>query len=211
MLSPDLTRVAAELTSLTISSGAKAISTRVASAKVKKDQKVAINELSEIINDLISDNGELTRIAKIYEQELAERTISEEDIDYITQNVIPVLERLLDSEQDQTKKRENEKYIIAAKALLSTEMVTTAQLLGFNFKLALGRPLTELVSKSISSLHATADLEVKKLNLENVNLLEKIALDTEAYNRYCTLVGREDLIERKISLSRQESQKIDKE
>ena len=74
--------------------------------------------------------------------------ISKKDIEYITKSFIPVLKDLI----KQTSSDENaagvaniEKAIDSLTPLLSIEMLTVLQLVGFNFKKVIGEPLTLLL------------------------------------------------------------------
>lgn len=69
--------------------------------------------------------------------------------------------------------------------LLSVETVTVLQLLGFNFRKAIGEPLTEFVAKLILSkaqVDPLLPLEIQRLSLA-------IAQDAEAYTRLASMVG----------------------
>lgn len=72
--------------------------------------------------------------------------------------------------------------------LLSVETVTVLQLLGFNFRKAIGEPLTELVSRLILSrvqANPALSLEIQRLTLA-------IAQDPEAYKRLTSMVGTQE-------------------
>src|SRR6266567_9273568 len=168
---------------------AGAIATRVQTAKAKKNDKETINELEEIINSLIADKNELVQIAEAYKQEFVAQQISQEDIEYITDSFIPVLKGLI----EQTSSGENsaaaaniENAIDVLTPLLSVEMLTVLQLVGFNFKKAIGEPLTLLLQKFITS-KAPADpqseLERTELALKYNTEALKVAQDKEASER----------------------------
>src|SRR6266567_4603504 len=159
---------------------------KIQTVKAKKNDKETINELEEIINSLIADKNELVQIAEAYKQEFVAQQISEEDIEYITTSFIPVLKDLI----EQTSSGENsaaaaniEKAIDVLTPLLSVEMLTVLQLVGFNFKKAIGEPLTTLLQKAITSkvpLDPQSNLEYNKLVMTfNIELL-KVAQDKEA-------------------------------
>ncbi len=167
-----------------------AIANRIKTVKAKNDAQETINELVEIINSLIADRNELIQIAEAYKQEFVAQQISEEDIEYITTSFIPVLKDLI----EQTSSGENsaaaaniEKAIDVLTPLLSVEMLTVLQLVGFNFKKAIGEPLTTLLQKAITSkvpLDPQSNLEYNKLVMTfNIELL-KVAQDKEASDRW---------------------------
>lgn len=169
---------------------AGAIANRIQTAKAKRSDKETINELEEIINSLISDKNELVQIAEAYKQEFVAQQISQEDIEYITDSFIPVLKDLI----EQTSSGENsaaaaniENAIEVLTPLLSVEMLTVLQLVGFNFKQAIGEPLTLLLQKFITSkvpADPQSNLEHNKLLMTfNIELL-KVAQDKDASDRW---------------------------
>jgi hypothetical protein len=169
---------------------AGAIANRIQTVKAKKNDKETINELEEIINSLISDKNELVQIAQAYEQEFVAQQISEDDIEYITTSFIPVLKDLIkqtSSDQNAVGATNIEKGIDSLKPLLSVEMLTVLQLVGFNFKKAIGEPLTLLLQKFITSrvpADPQSNLEYNKLLMTfNIELL-KVAQDKDSSDRW---------------------------
>src|SRR6266699_5232548 len=167
-----------------------AISNKIQTVKAKKNDKETINELEEIINELQADKIELTQIAQAYEQEFVAQQISQEEIEYITKSFIPVLKKLI----EQTSSGENsaaaaniENAIDVLTPLLSVEMLTVLQLVGFNFKKAIGEPLTLMLQNAIASrtpVDPQSELEYNKLVMTfNIELL-KVAQDKEASDRW---------------------------
>ena len=131
----------------------------------------------------------MVQIAQAYEQEFVAQQISQEEIEYITKSFIPVLKKLI----EQTSSGENsvaaaniENAIDVLTPLLSVEMLTVLQLVGFNFKKAIGEPLTLLLQKFITS-KAPADpqseLERTELALKYNTEALKVAQDKEASDR----------------------------
>ena len=108
--------------------------------------------MEDIIYGLLSDKSELVQIAQAYEEELIAQRISADDIEYISTNFVPLLQRLIKSASDNdSPDGAAEEIIELIQPLLSVETVTILQLIGFNFRKAIGEPLTELVSKLILS------------------------------------------------------------
>jgi len=81
----------AKLTEIAIRNTTETIINKVSAVKAKKDDKETINVLEEIINDLIKDKNDLVQVSRAYEEEFIMRKISEDDLVYITENLIPVL------------------------------------------------------------------------------------------------------------------------
>lgn len=128
---------------------AATIATKINTAKTKKKNEEVVQELEEIISALISDRNELVQIAQSYKQELVAQQISNEDIEYITTKFIPVLQGLL--KQTSSDNATIQKTLDALAPLLSIETLTVLQLLGFNYKKAIGEPLTLLMRQTIIS------------------------------------------------------------
>ena len=87
--------------------------------------------------------------------------ISDEDITYLQETVSKVLDlikalQLIDimsgDPEKQKKAQETMDSLEAIKNLISKEVLKTMQLLGFNYKAAIGEPLTELCANAIRNL-----------------------------------------------------------
>lgn len=174
------TDLASNLIEASARNTASFIANRIKAVKAKKNDKETINELEEIIQNLLEDKLEIQRIAQAYEQELTSQKITEEDIEYITNNLLPIFIKFL----PQDKAGDSEQI----KSLLSVETLTIMQLLGFNYKKAIGEPLTLLLKKTIESKIPGDTMINSKWALAMAN----IALDKDATERYYKLIGKED-------------------
>ena len=169
-------QLAANLAEVGARNGASIISNKIRASKAKKNDKETIAELEEIISDLLNDKSEIQRIAQAYEQELVSQKITEDDIKYITENLLPVFsEFMTDKVQSDQLKR-----------ILSVETLTIMQLIGFNYKQAIGEPLTLLLKKNIE---AKIPMD-SKTNINYVLAMAKLAQDEEATKRYLRLTGQ---------------------
>lgn len=155
---------------------ASAIFTKVKAIKAKKDDKETINELEEIIQELISDKNELLQISQAYQQELTAQKITDTEIDYITQKLIPKLQELSSATGHNI-----DDVVRIFSPIISKETLTILQLLGFNFRKAIGEPLTILLEKLILSklplepkIQAEIQLETIKA-LQNPNAAKALA------------------------------------
>mgnify|MGYP001443607181 CR=1 FL=1 len=161
----------------------------------KKDDKETIKVLEEIINDLIADKNELIRISRSFEEELITQKISNEDIVYITENFIPVLEELFEktaSFSDDNLGDDINDIIDILKPIISVETFNIFQLLGFNFKAAIGQPLTALIKSLIESKKVdNSQIEYQKALLEHNMEYYKLVQDEEAFKRYTSLQQKE--------------------
>ena len=183
-----LSELAVRLLETTIRNTASAVSNRIQTVKAKKNDKETIQELEEIISTLISDKNELVQIAQSYEQEFIAQQISKEDIEYITSSFIPVLKDLIkQTSGDSVEGIKTQKTIDDLTPLLSVETLTVLQLLGFNFKKAIGEPLTILLQKAIISKVASdpqESAEYTKLALRYNTENLKVVQSKEASERY---------------------------
>lgn len=171
--------LAANLVEASTRNTASYIANKIRTSKAKKNDKETINELEEIIQALLNDKMEIQRIAQAYEQELTSQKITEKDIEYITNNLLPILNKFV----PQNKVEDFEQL----KSILSVETLTIMQLLGFNYKRAIGEPLTLLLQKIIESKIPVDST----LNNQWALAMTKLALDKEATKRYYNLIGRE--------------------
>ena len=177
------TQLAISLADVATRNTASIITSKIKAAKATRDSKKTINELEEIISNLLEDKAEIQRIAQAYEQELVSQKITEEDIIYINQNLLPVFEEFM---PDKLQLRQ-------LKKVLSVETLTIMQLLGFSYKKAIGEPLTLLLQKVIES-KIPMDY---KTNADYVINMAKLAQSEEATKRYYQLIGKKLDVESK--------------
>ena len=172
-----LMQLAANLAEVCARNGASFISNKIRASKTKKNDKETIAELEEIISDLLNDKSEIQRIAQAYEEELVSQKITEDDIKYITDNLLPVFSEFMpDKVQFEQLKK-----------ILSVETLTIMQLIGFNYKQAIGEPLTLLIKKSIE---AKIPMD-SKTNDNYILAMAQLAQDEEATKRYLRLTGQQ--------------------
>jgi hypothetical protein len=178
-MEPQLIDLGIRLSEALVRNTASAISTKVKALKSKKDDKETINELEEIIQELISDKNELLQISQAYQQELVTQKITDTEIDYITQKLIPTLQKLANA----TGQSQNINSMVdVLSPLISKETLTILQLLGFNFRKAIGEPLTVLLQKLILSKQPLDSERIQtQLNIQLETL--KIAKDPAAIRR----------------------------
>jgi hypothetical protein len=138
-MDPVLQRAGVDLATLAAKNTASSIFDRVRVARTSREKDQTISELETIINDLIADKVELQRIAEVYREAVAAQTISDEDLAFIAENLVPLLENVGVPDLDKFH------------PLVSREFLRIAQALGFSFKQALGQPLTEVAAAQIAA------------------------------------------------------------
>ncbi len=148
MVDPQLQTLGAQLGEVVVRNTASAIADKIRAVKARRQDQETIAELEGMVNDLVADKSELVRIANAYEDELVAQRLTKQDIEYISKNLVPLLSQLVASsaQPEQAKAFQD-----VAQTLLSVETVTVLQLVGFNFRRAIGEPLTELVAGFIAT------------------------------------------------------------
>lgn len=145
-MDPVFTELAASLSAVAIRTTASSVQQRIKALKTAKKSNETIAGLEEIVNDLLEEKSEILRIARAYEDELVSQRISDDDIAYITKSIPKILGLINSFDDDEAIDDQN---VQALKALTSTETVKILQLLGFNYRKAIGEPLTEVVNTLI--------------------------------------------------------------
>ena len=190
-MDPELQALGIQLAAVAARNTASAIADRIRAAFAGNKDRETITELEEIVSGLQTDKNELLRIAHAYEQELVAQRISEADIEYISEHIVPLITQLTEKAvTEQGGDTASAQAIIELiKPILSVETVTILQLVGFNFKRAVGEPLTELVATLIASQNRLTQVASQELALlaakREVAYLE-IARDPEAWARLTT-------------------------
>ena len=100
-----------------------------------------------MINEVLQEREEAVRIAQAYKTEIDRIVISDEDIKHLYATVTQVLD-IVKALSPETPVESFE----AIKELISVDTLKTMQLLGFNYKAAIGEPLTHLCADAIASL-----------------------------------------------------------
>lgn len=156
----------------------------VSSVKQNLDKDRTILAYENAFTQLIQENHELKTISMGYRDKFDQIYLSEKDIEYLQQTAIRLinlfipeitdekkeeLEKQLVNQQGQSK-QEAELYITQWEKektkqresigqlvdLIQVDTLRTMQLLGFNYREAIGEPLTELVANSIKESTKTS-------------------------------------------------------
>lgn len=147
-MDPEITALGLQLANTAVRNSAATVAERISAARARKRDQETIAELEDIVNELVADKAELVRIAQAYEEEFVAQRLSPENVEYIVDNIVPLLERVLAASGDQAAKQQME----LLKPIMSIETLTVLQLVGFNFKRAIGEPLTEVLLQRILQL-----------------------------------------------------------
>ena len=79
--------------------------------------------------------------------------------------------------------------------LVSVETLTISQLMGLNFRDAIGQPLTRLIASLIESQvrpESSEAADLQRAIVERDIAIAKLVMDPEAYARWRTLMGDDD-------------------
>ncbi|MDT3845277.1 MAG: hypothetical protein LIV11_12075 [Bacillota bacterium] len=156
-----LIELGTSLSTLVLKGTTTAIQGKIASLKNEKNVDTVRGAYNEMINQLMAEREEALMIAQSYKNELDRVVISDEDIEYLQQTVSKVLDLLVgmqffdinnENEAVQEKARAQIDAINGVKGLISKDVLKTMQLLGFNYKAAIGEPLTELCANKIKGV-----------------------------------------------------------
>lgn len=143
----NLMQAGMNLASLAVSGTVTKVNAKIQSVKSEKDAEKLRNTYDEIVNEILSEREEAVRIAQAYKSELERVIISDEDIEHLHKTIGRLLEIL--KEMSPTAPIDSfEKF----QELISIDTLKAMQLLGFNYKAAIGEPLTNLCANAISTL-----------------------------------------------------------
>lgn len=182
----------ARLGEVAVRNTAGVISDRIRAAKAKRNDAESIAELEEIITSLISDKNEVVQIAQALEQNFVAQRISTDEINYVTTHLIPVIEQVAHASA-QPGDTSSQDMLNLIKPLLSGETLTVLQVLGFNFKQAIGEPLTILLRALIlANVPVGANDSASLLSAQQSLEFMRLAQDPDAFARFQAIAGSDD-------------------
>ncbi|MBP3220447.1 MAG: hypothetical protein J6M43_00205 [Neisseriaceae bacterium] len=146
MINELLIKLGTELTALTTKGTIAVIGDKIKAYKEIKDAEELKGKYGDIINQIIQEREDAIRIARTYQAELERIVISDDDIKHL-HNTISRLLDLIKPFAPQTGDIDIDTF----KDLINADTLKTMQLLGFNYKEAIGEPLTKLCADKISS------------------------------------------------------------
>lgn len=123
------------------------VTTKMQLAKQKDTMAEQQTAYEEIIMELLNSKHEMEQIAREYKRLYDQISISDEDIEYLQETIRRVLDVLL-NQTPYTKPEDVKNYEMLIN-LINKDTLKTMQLLGFNYKEAIGEPLTEITSNAI--------------------------------------------------------------
>lgn len=134
----------AQLAILAAKGTASTVSNKFQAIRSKKDIEEICNSYEEIINELVAERAQAISIANAYESELKRYEITDEDIEHLQLTMGNALDILNSFSPDS-----NIEALEQFKSLVSVNTLKAMQLLGFDYKKAIGDPLTEVCADAI--------------------------------------------------------------
>ena len=193
----ELVALGANLAQMAVKGTATAVSAKIRAIKDEKNAQKIRNTYDEIVNELLSEREEAVRIAQAYKSELEKVVISDEDIQHLHNTVANILKIMTDI-QIAGAERAGEAAVEAVKEqtkvyeqfmeLISVDTLKTMQLIGFNYKTAIGEPLTLMLKNFLLSKVEEPDsvsMFEKVLTPELVEILK----DDTAYENFREILG----------------------
>lgn len=141
-----LVKAGVELTTLVVKGTTTLVNSKVQSLREERNADKLRNTYDEIINELLLEREQALRIAQAYKEEYDRVNIGDDDIEYLHNTLKQVIKLLSSFTTMDENKRSNMNQLVA---LLNKDTLKTMQLLGFNYKEAIGEPLTEVCSNAI--------------------------------------------------------------
>lgn len=135
------------LTALAVKGTVSAVAKKIEVLKTEKDLESVRNKYDEIINEILNEREEAVRIAQLYKSEVDRIEISDKDIDHLNQTIGRVFNIF-----QGVSSNVDENSIAQLQNLINADTLKAMQLLGFNFKAAIGEPLTKLCANALLSL-----------------------------------------------------------
>ncbi|BAX73560.1 MULTISPECIES: hypothetical protein [Lactobacillaceae] len=134
------------------------VTNKITQIKSNHDLKKQITDYEQLVNDLLDNKNKLELTARNYKERLEQVTISDSDIESLHNTVSTVLKII--KPLSQSGEQEDEKSIDIVLDLLNSDTLKTLQLLGYNYKKAIGEPLTQITAEFLKD-----KLDTKKQGL----------------------------------------------
>lgn len=142
----ELVKTVLNLTSLIVKGTATLVNSKVQSLREERSADKLRNTYDEIINELLLEREEALRIAQVYKEEYERVNIGDKDIEYLHNTLAQFISLLSSFTPIEEGQQDSMKNLVS---LLNKDTLKTMQLLGFNYREAIGEPLTEVCSNAI--------------------------------------------------------------
>ena len=160
-ISEALVKASIDLATLTFKGTTTLVNSKIQSLKDERNAEKLRNTYDEIINELLSEREQAIRIAQAYKEEYERINIGDDDIEYLHKTLTQVISLLSSFTLVENAEKNSMNQLVA---LLNKDTLKTMQLLGFNYKEAIGEPLTEVCSNAIREKFGGRALSKNKQN-----------------------------------------------
>ena len=178
-MDPETGKVVSQLAAIAIRNTATIVHDKIATSKAQRNDKETIAELTDIIQDLLSDKQDLQMISESLKDELVSQKLSDEDLNFVAETVVPTIEKIVPNSSEKTLADMDK-----IKPLLSRNTLNVLQTLGFNFKRGIGEPLTDLLNGVIKGMNDKQNDEVTVAMLNRDTEYFKMVQNEEAFMRW---------------------------
>ncbi|RKV93560.1 MAG: hypothetical protein D8H99_28050 [Streptococcus sp.] len=146
-----LVEIGAVLTELAVKGTVSAVNKKIRAIKNEKNIEKLRTTYDELINEVLSEREAAIQIAQVYKSELDRIVISDEDIQRLHNTIKTIITILgLQGHMTGTSSKEvDTAMLMQLENIISVDTLKTMQLLGFNYKLAIGEPLTNICANAI--------------------------------------------------------------
>lgn len=142
--------IIAELVKVAARTSVGSVRDRIRAAEATKNDQDVIVAQSEIINELIADKNDLVRLGESLREQFVAQQISGDQLTWLTNKIVPLLEKwTLEGAADKEARKKAEEGFETIRELMDPELLELAQVLGFNYKYAIGEALSELIHQAI--------------------------------------------------------------
>lgn len=196
----ELLSLGTALAELAVKGTATAVSNKIRAIKEEKNIDKIRNTYDAIISELLNEREEAVRIAQAYKSELEKVVISDEDIQHLHNTVSRILEIIKKMQIASAERISPEAVSIVEsqvesyeqiKELISVDTLKTMQLIGFNYKSAIGEPLTLMLKNFILSKVTEPD-SLKAFEKIVTPEMVEILKDNTAYENFKKIARIQD-------------------
>ena len=148
----------AELENLVKSETVNAVNEKIQSLKTENDADKLKSYYDELIHEVLQERSKAVMLAQMYKYELENIVISDKDIEHLQKTIGSFFEILIQSymieadPEDEEQMKEIKSYqngLNALSCMINADTIKTLHLMGFDYKEAVGRPLTEVCARAI--------------------------------------------------------------
>ena len=167
-----------KLSELALKNTASFVLNKIKTANAANDFEKSKATYEEIINGLLEEREEAIRIAQAYRNELEKIEISDKDIEHLHETISRILTTL---KTIQTIEKQFQ-FFEQIKEFVSIDTLKTMQLIGFNYKTAIGEPLTQVTKEFLLSKLSVNQENIAFQKMLTPELLEVLKSNTSTTN-----------------------------